>query len=503
MDIQEIEAVLFGKKRVSLDPQVMERVSESYRFLEKFSKNKVIYGINTGFGPMAQYRINNEDLIDLQYNIIRSHSTGAGEPLPPVCVRAAMMSRLQTFLSGKSGVHPGLIETLVAFLNNEIYPFIPQHGSVGASGDLVQLAHLALTLIGEGEVYYKGEWQSSAKVMEELGIEPFKMHIREGLAVCNGTGVMTGIGLVNLFHAKKLLKWSIATSVLVNEIAASFDDFMTDELNSLKGHWGQSAVASLLREQAKGSGCLKNRDEELYQKEHTETHFDHKVQPYYSLRCIPQVLGPVLETVSNVEKVLVEEFNGVDDNPIVDMDNGTIFHGGNFHGDYVSFEMDKLKIAITKLTMLAERQMNYLFHDKINEILPPFVNLGKIGLNYGMQACQFTATSTTAECQTLSNPMYVHSIPNNNDNQDIVSMGTNSALIAGRIIENSFQVMAIHTMAIVQAVDFLKIKEKLSPKSAETYNAIRSIVPVFVDDTPKYKEIANIISYLKENNPNL
>ena len=147
--------------------------------------------------------------------------------------------------------------------------------------------------------------------------------------------------------------------------------------------------------------------------------------------------------------------------------------------------------------------MNYLFHDKINEILPPFVNLGKIGLNYGMQACQFTATSTTAECQTLSNPMYVHSIPNNNDNQDIVSMGTNSALIAGRIIENSFQVMAIHTMAIVQAVDFLNIKEKLSPKSAETYNAIRSIVPVFVDDTPKYKEIANIISYLKENNPNL
>ena len=158
MDIQEIEAVLFDKKRVSLDPQVMERVSESYRFLEKFSKNKVIYGINTGFGPMAQYRINNEDLIDLQYNIIRSHSTGAGEPLPPVCVRAAMMSRLQTFLSGKSGVHPGLIETLVSFLNNEIYPFIPQHGSVGASGDLVQLAHLALTLIGEGEVYYKGEW---------------------------------------------------------------------------------------------------------------------------------------------------------------------------------------------------------------------------------------------------------------------------------------------------------------------------------------------------------
>jgi histidine ammonia-lyase len=223
------------------------------------------------------------------------------------------------------------------------------------------------------------------------------------------------------------------------------------------------------------------------------------VQPYYSLRCIPQILGPVMETIKNVERVLVNEVNSACDNPIVDVKSRNVYHGGNFHGDYVSFEMDKLKIAVTKMTMLVERQLNYLFHDRINEILPPFVNLGVLGLNYGLQASQFTATSTTAECQTLSNPMYVHSIPNNNDNQDIVSMGTNSALIAKRVIDNAFQVMAIHFMAIVQAVDYLKIQDDLSPKTRKVYDEIRAFFPVFKDDTTKYNEIVQMQEYLKKN----
>jgi histidine ammonia-lyase len=196
--------------------------------------------------------------------------------------------------------------------------------------------------------------------------------------------------------------------------------------------------------------------------------------------------------------VLVEELNSADDNPIIDPNAQTVIHGGNFHGDYVSFEMDKLKIAITKLTMLTERQMNYLFHDRINGILPPFVNLGKLGLNYGLQASQFTATSTTAECQTLSNPMYVHSIPNNNDNQDIVSMGTNSALICRHVISNSYQVMAIHMMALAQATDCLEIKEKLSTKTRGMYDEVRCLVPLFRDDTPKYLEIIRLIDYLQK-----
>ena len=218
------------------------------------------------------------------------------------------------------------------------------------------------------------------------------------------------------------------------------------------------------------------------------------------LRCVPQILGPVFDEMVNAEKVLIDELNSACDNPIVDLETENVYHGGNFHGDYISFEMDKLKIAVTKLTMLTERQLNYLFHDRINGILPPFVNLGVLGLNYGLQASQFTATSTTAESQTLSNPMYVHSIPNNNDNQDIVSMGTNSALLAKTVIENGFQVMAIHFMAIVQAVDYLKIQDRLSPRTKDIYNEIRSFFPVFTEDTPKYKEIETMIEWLKNKN---
>lgn len=247
-----------------------------------------------------------------------------------------------------------------------------------------------------------------------------------------------------------------------------------------------------------GSQCVRKRENELYNGKHEEKIFTHKVQPYYSLRCIPQILGPVYDELLNAEKVLINEINSACDNPIVDPDTQNVYHGGNFHGDYVSFEMDKLKIAVTKLAMLAERQINYLFHDRINGILPPFVNMGVLGLNYGLQASQFTATSTTAECQTLSNPMYVHSIPNNNDNQDIVSMGTNSALLAKTVIENAYQVMAILMMGIVQAVDCLEIAGRLSPRSQQVYKEIRAFFPVFREDTPKYKEIERMMVYLKK-----
>ena len=497
LHLQDIQSIVENKSKIEISEGSKTAIDDCFCFLKSFSNDKIIYGINTGFGPMAQWRIDDNHLNELQYNIIRSHSTGAGEPLPEKCVRAAMLARLMTFMQAHSGVNIQTCELLVEFLNREIYPVIPQHGSVGASGDLVQLAHIALALIGEGEVFYQGVRRNTADVFSELGIKPLQMYVREGLAVTNGTAVMTGIGFVNLFDAKRLLDWSLKTSVLMNEIASSYDDLMSEVLNGVKHHSGQQVVAAKMREISLGSKMLLNREEELYHKSEEDV-FKHKVQPYYSLRCIPQILGPIWDTVENVENVLINEINSADDNPIVDPKNQTVIHGGNFHGDYVSFEMDKLKIAVTKMTMLAERQMNYLFHDRINGILPPFVNLGVLGLNYGLQASQFTATSTTAECQTLSNPMYVHSIPNNNDNQDIVSMGTNSALICQRIIDNSYQVMAIHMMALVQAVDCLKIVDKLAPATRELYNKVREIVPVFVEDTPKYKEIAAIIAWLKK-----
>ncbi len=495
--LQDIKNILFEEEKLSFDEKVLEKVKDSYEFLEEFSKERIIYGINTGFGPMAQYRVSDEERIQLQYNIIRSHSTGAGTPLPEIYVKAAMIARVGTFIQGESGVHPELISLLTAFINNNICPFIPEHGSVGASGDLVQLAHMALTLIGEGDVFFEGKLQPASEVLSKKNLKPFGIYVREGLSITNGTSVMTGIGLVNLIQSQQLLNWALAASVMVNEIASSYDDFMSEKLNEVRRQNGQNEIAKKIREWSKDSQCMKKRENELYTAKNTQTIFTHKVQPYYSLRCVPQILGPILETLQNVERILINEVNSACDNPIVNVETRNVYHGGNFHGDYVSFEMDKLKIAVTKLTMLVERQLNYLFHDRINGILPPFVNLGVLGLNYGLQASQFTATSTTAECQTLSNPMYVHSIPNNNDNQDIVSMGTNSALIARRVVENSYQVMSIHFMAIVQAIDSLKIQNQLSGKSKAIYDEIRAFFPVFIEDTPKYKDIERMQEYLK------
>jgi histidine ammonia-lyase len=225
--------------------------------------------------------------------------------------------------------------------------------------------------------------------------------------------------------------------------------------------------------------------------------FEDKVQEYYSLRCVTQILGPVYDTISQAENVLVNELNSVNDNPVIDHENQNIFHGGNFHGDYVSLEMDKLKIAITRLSMLSERQLNYLLNNKLNQKLPPFVNHGILGFNFGMQGMQFTATSTVAENQTLSFPMYVHSIPNNNDNQDIVSMGCNAALMTKKVVDNSFEVLAIQLMTILQAIDYLQCADRLSTASRSIYDKARAIFPKFVHDEPKYKDLARIKDFLE------
>ena len=502
-NIAQVEGILFGGRKIDIATLPMEDVRKCYDFLKDFASDKVIYGINTGFGPMAQWRVDDEYLSALQYNIIRSHSTGAGEPLPDIYVKAALIARLGTFLQGKSGVHPYLVELLVEMINRDILPFIPQHGSVGASGDLVQLAHMALCMIGEGKVHYKGEWRPSGEVLKENGLEPFRIHIREGLSICNGTSFMTGIGVVNNIYAKRLLDWGTLAAVMMNEIASSYDDLMAEPLNEVRRQDGQQTIARRMRELSKGSECLASREHELYDGGHAEKTFEHKVQAYYSLRCTPQILGPVSETFANAARVLERELNSACDNPIVDPETCNVYHGGNFHGDYVSLEEDKVKIAAVRLIQTAERQLNYLFHDRINGILPPFLNLGTLGLNYGMQACQFTATSTTAECQTLAMPNYVHTIPNNNDNQDIVSMGTNSALLCKRVLDNGYQVFAIQYIALAQAVDCLGIADKLAPASRKAYDAVRAIIPVFKDDAPFYEQIAQVESWLRENPLNL
>jgi len=498
LNTEQIESILFRNEAIDLDKAIIEHVQASFLFLQKFSEGKVIYGINTGFGPMARFRISDDLRSQLQYNLIRSHCTGTGSLLPCLYVKSIMLARLNTLLQGHSGVHSEVVSTLTEWINHDIYPLVFEHGGVGASGDLVQLAHIALGLIGEGEVIYKGERLSARQVIKQLELNPVKMHIREGIALTNGTSAMTGIGWINFLYAKKLINWTILASCLLNEIVSSFDDYFSFELNRTKLHPGQQSVAEKMRLLLSGSKRIRNRADYLYKPDKKDNNIHDNVQECYSLRCVPQILGPVEDEINHTETLLIHEINSVSDNPVVDHINGNVFHGGNFHGDYVAFQMDKLKIAITKLTILAERQMNFLFNDKINNLLPPFVNLGTKGLNFGLQGAQFTATSTTAESQTLSNPMSIHSIPNNNDNQDVVSMGTNAALITKTVIENAFHVLSIHFMAIMQAIDYLQIYEELSPKGKDIYSEIRSFFPVFVEDSPIYKDIERMNQYLKE-----
>jgi len=502
LTLNDFSDILFKEKVINLPLTALQKVNVNFQFLQQFSSNKLIYGINTGFGPMAQYKVSEANLLQLQYNLIRSHSSGSGALLSPVLVKALMIARLNSLMRAYSGVHTDVVELLRELINKNVTPAIYEHGGVGASGDLVQLAHLGLVLIGEGEVIYEDKTRPTADVYKQLNIKPLSIHIREGLAILNGTSAMTGIGMVNIIQAQKLLGWSAMFSAMTNEIVEAYDDHYSHQLNIVKHHTGQNRIATMLRDILKDSKMIRNRSEHLYHPDNIGHEvFEDKVQEYYSLRCVTQVLGPIYDTITQAEHVVVNELNSVNDNPVIDHENHNVYHGGNFHGDYVSLEMDKLKIAITKLSMLAERQLNYLLNDKLNQKFPPFVNLGVLGLNFGMQGVQFTATSTVAENQTLSFPMYVHSIPNNNDNQDIVSMGCNAALITKKVIDNSFAVLGIQLMTILQAIDYLGCQQKLSSNTLALYNQVREIFPKFIEDRPKYKEMEAVRVFLETTVP--
>ncbi len=502
LSLNDFSDILYKGKKVVLDKVAVEKVAENFQFLKSFSSNKLIYGINTGFGPMAQYKVSEENLLQLQYNLIRSHSSGGGNLMAPILVKALMVARLNSMMQAYSGVHTEVVDLLVTLINEDVSPCIYEHGGVGASGDLVQLAHLGLVLIGEGEVMFQDELHATIDVFNKLGIKPLSIHIREGLAIINGTSAMTGIGMINIIQAQKLLEWSVLLSAMINEVVEAFDDHYSYELNIVKHHRGQNKIAAQLRSILKDSKMIRSRSEHLYNPDNLNQEvFEDKVQEYYSLRCVTQVLGPIYDTICQAEKVVVDELNSVNDNPVIDHENKNIFHGGNFHGDYVSLEMDKLKIAITKLSMLSERQLNYLLNQKLNQKFPPFVNLGVLGFNFGMQGMQFTATSTVAENQTLSFPMYVHSIPNNNDNQDIVSMGCNAALMTKKVIDNSFEVLSIQMMTILQAIDYLECVSKLSSETLNVYTEIRKIFPKFIEDAPKYKDLEKIKRYFEKSDP--
>ena len=499
LTIDLLQEIVSGGREYKLSTEQRDRVREAFEFLNEFNKDKVIYGINTGFGPMAQYKISEEHLNELQYNLVRSHATGTGRTLSEREVRAVLTCRLHTLALGHSGVSPEAASKMEEFLDARIYPEIFEHGGVGASGDLVQLAHLALGLIGEGYAYHKGRRYATKVILKEKGIEPLKLRLRDGLALMNGTSCMSGLAVLNLASAERLTSWATACSAWLNELISSYDDSFSEELNRAKEHPGQQQVAAMMREHLMDSGMIRKREDVLFKdsEEARQSVFKEKVQEYYSLRCVPQIIGPVVDTMTGVKEVVEREINSANDNPIVDMEKRQVFHGGNFHGDYVALEMDRLRIALVKLTMLMERQINYLMNAKMNEKFPPFLNGQVLGLNFGLQGLQFTATSTTAENQTLASPMYTHSISCNNDNQDVVSMGTNAAVLTGQVLENANQVLAIYLIGLSQATDILECAPRLSSNSQEMHQLIRSLCPFVKSDRPLFEEVARINKFVK------
>lgn len=497
ISIEDFKTILFGKQEFEISDIAINRVKASFQFLETFSTNKIIYGINTGFGPMAPYRINEVDQKNLQLNLIRSHSSGTGNPLPPLYIKSIILARTNTILQGFSGIHPEVPLIFKEMISRDLLPLIFEHGGVGASGDLVQLAHLALGMIGEGEMYENEKIVNTADAFTKNGIKPVQIHLREGLGVMNGTAGMSGIGIVNLIYADQLFQYAVQVSAWLNEIVKTFTDHYSFELNDSKKHKGQRVVAEMMRNMLHDSKRTRIRTEYMYENAPKNSVVDDKVQEFYSIRCVPQILGPIYDTLKYAEEILTQEVNSANDNPIIDIASANVYHGGNFHGDYVALEMDKVRIAVTKLSMLLERQLNYLMNAKLNNLIPPFANKGTLGLNFGLQGVQFTAVSTTAENQTLSNPMYIHSIPNNNDNQDIVSMGSNSAWLTKKVIDNAFEVLTIQCMALSQATDILDCKNELSESSKKMHTFIREIMPVITEDIPQYKNIKNITEALK------
>lgn len=486
---------------VQITPDAKHAVNMAKEFIDQQAGGKIIYGINTGFGPMASHIISGHQQLELQRNLIRSHAVGAGEPIQSSYVLAAMVVRLNTLLRGYSGVSVELVERLQLFINHRILPIIPEHGAVGTSGDLVQLAHIALAVIGEGEVFYHGQKRQTQEVLAELDIPlNYELRPKEGLALINGTAVMTGIAASLCVDAKRLLNHAVKNGAFALELVHAYDDGISEQLHNLRPHAGQKEIARQIRELLKDSRLLKSRSSlsDTVKAQDDVLELPQAIQEVYSLRCIPQILGPIYETLTKTISTVEIEINAVTDNPIVDKELGEFIHGGNFHGDYIASAVDQLKAALIKLTMLSERRVNFFLNKSVNKFFPPFLNLKKPGLTLGLQGMQFVATSTTAQSQSLAYPHHLHSIPTNGDNQDVVSMGTDAALLAAKVIENAYIVVAIERITLAQAADFTQEATKLSQPIQTEYQALREVFPAVIDDRSFSHEINDIVSLLKK-----
>lgn len=446
LTLRELEQVANeATSAVTLTADARARVARSRAVVEKaVQSRKVVYGVTTGFGRLSEVAIPHDKLADLQVNLIRSHACGVGPPLSRAETRAVTLLRANVLAKGFSGVRPELVQMLVELLNRGVHPVIPEQGSVGASGDLAPLSHLALVLIGEGEAEFQGEVMGGGEALRRAALQPLTLGAKEGLALNNGTQVQTGIGALVLCAAERLADSADVAGAISLEGLRGTPDAFHPALHRARPHPGQIASAARLRSLLQGSEIRESH-----------RHDDPRVQDAYSLRCMPQVHGAFRNALGYVRSVLETEANSATDNPLIfpDEDGGIVLSGGNFHGQPVAQVLDLLAIALTDLASISERRIERLVNPDLSD-LPAFLTRDP-GINSGMMLAQITAAALVSECKVLSHPASVDSIPTGASREDHVSMGPHAARKARQVLRNAEVVIGIEAMCAAQALEFL------------------------------------------------
>lgn len=504
LTIHDIVAIGCGTKKVILDKTALQRCRSSREFLlQQIAEGKIIYGVNSSFGSMCNKIIHDHAVEQLQENLIRSHAAGLGEPIQPTIALAAVAVRLNSLIKGYSGVSVELLEFMSEVINHGIAPYIPTRGSVGASGDLIHLSHLTLMLIGEGQVYYRGQLMKADEAFRLTNLKPFELGMKEGISLINGTSVMTAISAFAVHEAWKALAAECVAAAFAIEIFNSITDFLDEKLHLVKPHAGQNKIAKVLSDLISESQNVINRAE-LHQairdeSDNASSVFETSIfiQNVYSIRCTPQVLSPVFEAIQAAERIVELEANSTNDNPVVVPEENKILHGGNFHGQSIGFYMDSLAIALATLSNISERRLNLLLDDHLNGDLPEYLISTVKGLDMGFMGAQYLATSTTAENRQLSNPVSTNNISSNASNQDVVSMGTVAARKVYTQVTNLKYILTMEILADLQAMSF-KDPTKLGKGTARHYQALSSHFAVYESKTVFHDMLVSFMSLLFE-----
>ncbi|MGC9523088.1 MAG: histidine ammonia-lyase, partial [Anaerolineae bacterium] len=454
--------------RLTLDPSCYAAVEAARQIVvDVLAARKTVYGINTGFGMLANTRISDEDLEQLQENLVLSHAAGVGPPLDPAVVRLIMVLKLNSLARGYSGVRAEVLDMLAALINHEVTPCIPAKGSVGASGDLAPLAHLSAALLGIGDVCLEGHVIRASEALRRLGLPPLKLAPKEGLALLNGTQVSTALALVGLFRAEDLFAAALVTGAMAVDAAMGADTPFDARIHAVRGHPGQIEVAAIMRELLADSGIrASHRDCD-------------RVQDPYSLRCQPQVMGACLDLIRSAAQTLNIEADAVSDNPLVFAADGEILSGGNFHAAPVALAADTLALAIAQIGALSERRIALLIDAHLSG-LPPFL-VEHSGLNSGFMLPQVTAAALASENKSLAHPASVDSLPTSANQEDFVSMATFAARRLGEMAENTAGILAVEYLCAAQGID-LRVPLETSPKLLEALTLLRDQVPFYLKD---------------------